>query len=114
MRMTAPAGVAMHRDFVFARINPGGPDFAGYFGEALAAIDNLVDRSPVGRIRIEGGCLRTLIRCNWKTYLENINDTVQPLSTHEAASGAAGQLCILRRAARAAGGERSGRPVLAL
>jgi phenylpropionate dioxygenase-like ring-hydroxylating dioxygenase large terminal subunit len=90
--MQAPAGVAVHREFVFAKINPGGPDFADYFGEALASIDNLVDRSPVGRLRIEGGCLRTLIRCNWKTYLENINDTVHPLSTHESASGAAAKL----------------------
>jgi phenylpropionate dioxygenase-like ring-hydroxylating dioxygenase large terminal subunit len=65
--MQAPAGVAVHREFVFARINPGGPDFTVYFGEALASIDNLVDRSPVGKLRIEGGCLRTLIRCNWKT-----------------------------------------------
>jgi phenylpropionate dioxygenase-like ring-hydroxylating dioxygenase large terminal subunit len=87
--MQGPAGLAIHRDFVFARINRGGPDFASYFGEALASIDNLVDRSPVGRLRIEGGCLRTLIRCNWKTYLENINDTVHPLSTHESATAAA-------------------------
>ena len=90
--MKAPAGVAVHRDFVFARINPGGPDFASYFGEALDSIDNLVDRSPVGRLRIEGGCLRTLIRCNWKTYLENINDTVHPLSTHESATSAAAKV----------------------
>jgi phenylpropionate dioxygenase-like ring-hydroxylating dioxygenase large terminal subunit len=87
--MRGPAGVAVHRDFVFARINAGGPEFQSYFGEALASIDNLVDRSPVGRLRIEGGCLRTLIRCNWKTYLENINDTVHPLSTHESATAAA-------------------------
>ena len=92
--MQAPAGVAVHREFVFARINPDGPDFAGYFGEALASIDNLVDRSPVGKIRIEGGCLRTLIRCNWKTYLENINDTVHPVSTHESATGAANKLWL--------------------
>ena len=87
--MSGPAGVAVHRDFVFVKLNPSGPDFESYFGEALASIDNLVDRSPVGRLRIEGGCLRTLIRCNWKTYLENINDTVHPLSTHESATSAA-------------------------
>jgi phenylpropionate dioxygenase-like ring-hydroxylating dioxygenase large terminal subunit len=87
--MQAPAGVAVHRDFVFVKLNAGGPDFASYFGEALAAIDNLVDRSPVGRLQIAGGCLRSLIRCNWKTYLENINDTVHPLSTHESATAAA-------------------------
>ena len=90
--LRAPAGVAVHRDFVFVKINPGGPDFASYFGEALASIDNLVDRSPVGRLQIAGGCLRTLIRCNWKTYLENINDTLHPLSTHESATAAAAAL----------------------
>jgi len=90
--MQAPGGVAEHRGFVFARINPGGPAFADYFGDALAAIDNLVDRSPVGRLAIEPVPLRTLIRANWKTYLENINDTVHPLSTHESASGAAAKL----------------------
>ena len=99
--MQAPGGVAVHRDFVFAKINPGGPDFASYFGAALSSIDNLVDRSPVGRLRIEGGCLRTLIRCNWKTYLENINDTVHPLSTHESATSAAGVVWQGRAAADA-------------
>jgi phenylpropionate dioxygenase-like ring-hydroxylating dioxygenase large terminal subunit len=87
--MCVPGGVAVHRDFVFVKINPGGPEFASYFGEALAAIDNLVDRSPVGRLQIAGGCLRSLVRCNWKTYLENVNDTVHPLSTHESATAAA-------------------------
>ena len=90
--MQSPGGVAVHRDFVFVKISPGGPDFASYFGEALAAIDNLVDRSPVGRLQVAGGCLRSLIRCNWKTYLENINDTVHPLSTHESATAAAAAL----------------------
>jgi phenylpropionate dioxygenase-like ring-hydroxylating dioxygenase large terminal subunit len=99
--MQAPGGVAVHRDFVFAKINPGGPDFASYFGAALASIDNLVDRSPVGRLRIEGVPLRTLIRCNWKTYLENINDTVHPLSTHESATSAAGAVWQGRAAADA-------------
>jgi phenylpropionate dioxygenase-like ring-hydroxylating dioxygenase large terminal subunit len=90
--MQAPGGVAEHRGFVFVRINPRGPGFADYFGDALAAIDNLVDRSPVGKLVIEGTPLRTLVRANWKTYLENINDTVHPLSTHESASGAAAKL----------------------
>ena len=56
------------------------------------AIDNLVDRSPVGRLRIEGGVLRTIVHCNWKMYLENINDTVHPISTHESATRAADAL----------------------
>ena len=90
--MTALKHVAVYRDFVFVKLGDAGPDFEGYFGEALRAIDNLVDRSPVGKLRIEGGVLRNIVHCNWKMYLENINDTVHPPSTHESATAAAGWL----------------------
>jgi phenylpropionate dioxygenase-like ring-hydroxylating dioxygenase large terminal subunit len=80
---------AVYRDFVFCKLNDGGPDFDAYFGGVLRALDNLVDRSPVGRLQVAGGVLRTLVRCNWKVYLENINDTVHPMSTHESATAAA-------------------------
>jgi phenylpropionate dioxygenase-like ring-hydroxylating dioxygenase large terminal subunit len=90
--MTPVAQVACYRDFVFVRLSPSGPDFDAYFGEVLQAIDNMVDRSPQGRLVVEGGVLRNIIRCNWKMYLENINDTVHPLSTHESATRAADAL----------------------
>ena len=84
--------IAVYRDFVFVKINDGGPDFQSYFGGVLGAIDNLVDRSPVGRLRVAGGVLRNVIHCNWKMYLENINDTVHPQSAHESATQAANLL----------------------
>ncbi|TFZ00849.1 oxidoreductase [Ramlibacter henchirensis] len=87
--MGALQNVAVYRDFVFAKINDGGPDFHAYFGDVLGAIDNLADRSPVGRLRVEGGVIRNIIHCNWKMYLENINDTVHPQSAHESATQAA-------------------------
>jgi|BarGraIncu00222A_1022003.scaffolds.fasta_scaffold00075_10 phenylpropionate dioxygenase-like ring-hydroxylating dioxygenase large terminal subunit len=87
--MTALRHVAVHRDFVFVKPGDAGPDFETYFGAALRSIDNLVDRSPLGRLEIAGGCLRNVIRCNWKMYLENINDTVHPMSTHQSAVDAA-------------------------
>jgi phenylpropionate dioxygenase-like ring-hydroxylating dioxygenase large terminal subunit len=90
--MTALKHVAVYRDFVFIKLGDAGPDFESYFGEALRAIDNLTDRSPVGRLRIDGGVLRNIVHCNWKMYLENINDTVHPLSTHESATAAANLL----------------------
>lgn len=90
--MGALEHVHVYRDFVFARINDGGPDFHAYFGDVLGAIDNLVDRSPVGRLKVEGGILRNIVHCNWKMYLENINDTVHPQSTHESATAAANLL----------------------
>ena len=81
--------VAVHRDFVFVKLGDSGPSFAEYFGDALAALDLLADRSPVGRLEVAGGVLRTMVRCNWKIYLENINDTVHPMATHESAVAAA-------------------------
>ena len=82
----------VHRDFVFARLSAAGPSFVDYFGDALHALDNLVDRSPTGRLQVAGGVLRSVVRCNWKMYLENINDTVHPMSTHESATAAANRL----------------------
>ena len=90
--MVALKHVAVYRDFVFVKLGDAGPGFEAYFGEALRSIDFLVDRSPVGRLRIEGGVLRNIIHCNWKMYLENINDTVHPMSTHESATQAAQSL----------------------
>jgi phenylpropionate dioxygenase-like ring-hydroxylating dioxygenase large terminal subunit len=90
--MTPVKHVAVYRDFVFIKLGDAGADFESYFGDALRAIDNLVDRSPLGRLRIEGGVLRNIVHCNWKMYLENINDTVHPMSTHESATAAAHRL----------------------
>ena len=84
--MRPVAGVANHREFIFVRLSEDGIGFESYFGEALKAIDNMVDRSPEGRLTVAGGVLRNVIDCNWKIYLENINDAVHPISTHESAS----------------------------
>ena len=81
--------VAVHRDFVFVKLGDAGPGFAEYFGDALGALDLLADRSPVGRLEVAGGVLRTIVHANWKIYLENINDTVHPMATHESAVAAA-------------------------
>jgi phenylpropionate dioxygenase-like ring-hydroxylating dioxygenase large terminal subunit len=90
--MVALEHVACYRDFVFVRLSEAGPGFDAYFGEVLQAIDNMVDRSPQGRLVAQGGVMRNIIHCNWKMYLENINDTVHPLSTHESATRAADHL----------------------
>jgi len=87
--LSAPGGVQNYRGFVFARLSADGPGFHDYFGEALKTLDNMADRSPIGQLQIGKGCIRSVIRCNWKMYLENINDTVHPISTHESASATA-------------------------
>lgn len=87
--LVAVPGLQVYRDFIFVRTNPGGVDFDTYFGDMRSAIDNMVDRSPSGELRIEGGVIRNTIHCNWKFYLENINDPVHPVSAHESAVRAA-------------------------
>jgi benzoate/toluate 1,2-dioxygenase alpha subunit len=84
--------VVNYRGFVFARLNPQGPGFEEYFGASLSSIDNLVDRSPEGRLEVAGGVLRYMHDSNWKMFIENLNDTMHPMVAHESAAGTALQL----------------------
>jgi phenylpropionate dioxygenase-like ring-hydroxylating dioxygenase large terminal subunit len=90
--LSTPGGVREYRGFVFARLSPEGPGFEEYFGPVLKALDNMADRSPEGRLQAAATCIRSEIHCNWKMYLENISDSVHPISTHESAAATAGQI----------------------
>lgn len=81
--------VREYRGFLFAKINDVGPGFEDYFGESLSSIDNMADRSPEGELEIAGGCLRYLHNCNWKMFVENLNDTMHPMVAHESSAGTA-------------------------
>jgi len=81
-----------YRGFVFSRLAAQGPGFHEYFGESLTSIDNMVDRSPQGRLEVAGGVLRYLHDCNWKMFVENLNDTMHPMVAHESSAGTAKQL----------------------
>jgi phenylpropionate dioxygenase-like ring-hydroxylating dioxygenase large terminal subunit len=83
---------AVYRGFVFARLSADGPDFASYFGGSLSSIDYLADRSPQGELEIVGGVLRYMHDCNWKMFVENLNDTMHPMIAHESAAGTAKRL----------------------
>lgn len=87
--LAKPGGVREYRGLVFARLSAEGPDFETFCGDILAVFDIMADRSPVGELEIVGAPLRSEMRCNWKMYLENVNDTVHPISTHESAARAA-------------------------
>jgi phenylpropionate dioxygenase-like ring-hydroxylating dioxygenase large terminal subunit len=78
-----------YRGFVFAKLNDVGPDFEGFFGESLSSIDNMVDRSPAGRLQVAGGVLRYMHNCNWKMLVENQTDTCHPMVAHESSAGTA-------------------------
>lgn len=84
-----PGAVRNYRGFVFARLNPKGPDFEEFFGQSLSSIDNMVDRSPEGRLEVAGPPLRYMHRCNWKMLVENQTDTCHPMVAHESSAGTA-------------------------
>lgn len=87
--MTPVRHVRNYRDFIFARINDVGPSFEDYFGESLSSLDNMIDRSPVGRLEVAGGVFRYMHRCNWKMLVENLTDTCHPMVAHESSAGTA-------------------------
>jgi phenylpropionate dioxygenase-like ring-hydroxylating dioxygenase large terminal subunit len=84
--------VESYRGFVFARLSADGLGFREYFGDSLSSIDNLADRSPEGELEITGGCLRYLHNCNWKLFVENLNDTMHPMIAHASSAGIAKRL----------------------
>jgi len=81
-----------YRGFIFSRIAKDGIGFRDYFGDSLSSIDNLADRSPEGELEIAGGVLRYLHNCNWKMFVENLNDTMHPMIAHASSAGTAKKL----------------------
>lgn len=90
--LAAAPALAVYRGFVFVRLSAQGASFEDYFGESLSSIDNLADRSPTGRLEVVGGTLRYMHDCNWKLFVENLNDTMHPMVAHESSAGAARDL----------------------
>ena len=81
-----------YRDFIFAKLNDAGLSFDDYFGPSLSSLDNMIDRSPVGKLEVAGGVLRYMHRCNWKMLVENLTDTTHPMIAHESSAGTAKML----------------------
>jgi len=92
--LVALRNVAIHRGFVFARLSDRGPGFHDYFGASLSSIDNMADRSPEGELEVTGGVLRYLHNCNWKMFVENLNDTMHPMVVHESSAGTAKRMWL--------------------
>ena len=86
----APVGAMMnYRGFVFARLAPEGIGFEEFFGDSLSSLDNMVDRSPEGKLTVAGAPLRYMHKCNWKMLVENQTDTCHPMVAHESSAGTA-------------------------
>jgi phenylpropionate dioxygenase-like ring-hydroxylating dioxygenase large terminal subunit len=87
--MTRVRHVHDYRDFIFAKLSDEGPGFAEYFGDSLSSLDNMIDRSPTGKLEVAGGVLRYMHRCNWKMLVENLTDTCHPMVAHASSAGTA-------------------------
>ena len=79
--------VCIYRDFVFVRLADEGLSFDEFFGESLTSIDNMVDRSPEGRLEVVGNPLRYMNNCNWKMLVENQTDSFHPMIVHYSSAG---------------------------
>ncbi|MBH1973859.1 MAG: Rieske 2Fe-2S domain-containing protein [Rhodobacteraceae bacterium] len=90
--MKAVGAVRNYRGFIFARLAETGIGFDDYFGGSLSSIDNMVDRSPAGKLVVAGPPLRYMHQCNWKMLVENQTDTCHPMVAHESSAGTAVKL----------------------
>lgn len=79
------AQVGLYHGFVFVNLDANAPGMKDFFGDSLTSIDNMVERSPEGELEIAGGVLRYRHDSNWKSFVENLNDNMHPMATHQAA-----------------------------
>ncbi|ODS72266.1 MAG: aromatic-ring-hydroxylating dioxygenase subunit alpha [Bordetella sp. SCN 67-23] len=83
--------VDSYRGFVFASLDPGVMPLIDFLGEARKGIDELVDRSPEGRVEFAAGCHRYHFRGNWKLQMDNMADTYHPAAAHGSTVGPDGR-----------------------
>lgn len=84
--MQRVARLGIHRGFVFASLAADGPDLRTWLKGVDSSIDNMADRSPLGELEVVGTPQRYEIEANWKFHVENLNDLMHALVTHQAAS----------------------------
>lgn len=73
-----------YRGFIFGNLDNDAGPLSEFLGYMKSTIDDLVDRSPTGRIEVGAYKLRHYYRANWKMTFENLNDTVHPGFAHAA------------------------------
>lgn len=81
--------VENYRGFVFASLRADVPDFKIWAGESLRGYDNLVDRSPEGKLEVLGDCYRTVQNSNWKIFIDNMSDGMHTSFVHNQTARAA-------------------------
>ena len=90
-QMTKAEASDSYRGFIFARLTEG-PNLLDWMGPAKIAIDDMCDRSPVGKVEVVFPSNRVVQRSNWKFFMENQNDAVHPSVTHMSTGQAAAEV----------------------
>lgn len=80
-----------YQGFVFAQLNDSGVGLEEFLGDTRRTIDNVLDRAPEGRVSVVGRSLPYLHDCNWKMFVENLNDAVHPMVAHASVGAACRQ-----------------------
>jgi benzoate/toluate 1,2-dioxygenase alpha subunit len=78
-----------YRGFVFATLDARAPSLPEFLDDAAATLDNIADRAPEGEVEVAGPPLRYLHQCNWKMFVENLNDAMHPMVAHASVGNAA-------------------------
>jgi phenylpropionate dioxygenase-like ring-hydroxylating dioxygenase large terminal subunit len=79
-----PVRTESYRGFLFGCLDDEAMPLVDYLGHMTTTIDDLVDRSPTGRVTCDPYVLRHFYRANWKMTFENLNDTIHPGFAHAA------------------------------
>lgn len=74
--------VESYRGFVFAKQTAEGPSLREYLGEAIAGIDEVVNRAPAGEVELVAGCHRYTYSGNWKLQADNMGDQTHAPFSH--------------------------------
>ena len=90
-QMTKAEASDSYRGFIFAR-RAEGPSLLEWMGPAKIAIDDMCDRSPVGKVEVVFPSNRVVQRSNWKFFMENQIDAVHPSVTHMSTGQAAAEV----------------------
>ncbi|MCT7325035.1 aromatic ring-hydroxylating oxygenase subunit alpha [Ralstonia mojiangensis] len=82
------AKVASYKGLVFGNMDPEAPSLESTLGDFRFYLDVLLDMDG-GGTEFVGGCVKSVINCNWKIPVENfIGDAYHALWTHDSAAHA--------------------------
>lgn len=77
------AKIESYRGLVFATLDPEAPTLAEYLGDMRYYLDAVFDMDEGGTEFI-GGCVKSVIKCNWKLAAENfVGDALHAGWTHD-------------------------------